>query len=110
MPRYDNAPIGNTCPIIDEALSLMDISWDLDNEDESDCAKNLTKAMELIEQVRGANSTLREWGNEMCKERDDFENEVDALTRRIAEMERDYNSEIASLEQQIEELKSEQEC
>jgi hypothetical protein len=50
----DNAPIPMTCPLIDEIIESID------SED-----FNKYEVINMIEQVRKANSRLRTWGNEL---------------------------------------------
>lgn len=87
MGRYtDYAPIGNTCPMIDEVVSFLNgIQW---NEEEADLKSQAIQALEILEKIRNANSTLREWGNEEFKEKEYFEKEISQLQSRVLELER----------------------
>jgi hypothetical protein len=90
MGRYnDNAPIGHTCPKIDAVISyLKSIKFDsaLDvyelNLEESE----RDEVIELMEVIRAANSTLRDWGNQECKEKEEFEEERDELAKEVEEL------------------------
>lgn len=50
----DKAPVPMTCPLIDEIIESID-SEEYDKEN----------VIQMIEQVRKANSRLRTWGNEL---------------------------------------------
>lgn len=61
----DNAPVGHTCPTIDKAISFIkDAVNYLDEEHLTYGEGLLLKAIDYIEEVRSANATLRDWGNE----------------------------------------------
>jgi FtsZ-binding cell division protein ZapB len=100
----DHAPIGNTCPMINEVISYIEgIDWNLDDENESKLNDDGIEAVKTLEKIRTANSTLRGWGNDMCKEsmgRDDLEKENNNLKTDNGY----YQDEIKSLEKQISEL------
>ena len=78
-------PIANTCPSIDEVIKKLDQikSWCNDIYHYCELAES------EMEDLRIANSTLREWGS-------DEANQVDAMEEQISD-----------LEYQIEELKEE---
>lgn len=111
--NYDNAPIGNTCPIIDNVIGKMDVAKDeaeyISNhpeEDSSDEANNilaeLTDAIKEIEVVRNANSELRSWGNEEYNRAEEAEKERDEAIR-----DKEYlQEEIDELKSKIEELEA----
>ncbi|MFA5154251.1 MAG: hypothetical protein WC554_17000 [Clostridia bacterium] len=68
MGRYgDNAPVGHTCPDINEAQSIAsNIKETIDAslgvfEDTKTYCDDLVKQLELL---RSENSKLRDWGNE----------------------------------------------
>ena len=70
MSRYnDNAPIGHTCPKIDSVISIIHAlymsSEEMTKQEYADFEK-------LMEEIRSANSTLREWGNEENKKAEVF--------------------------------------
>lgn len=111
MPRpnrwhYLDAPVGDTCPLIDEvqaaiadAIAVMQ-SFDL-NEEEDAARKEqiamLTSAQkDIMEQIRGANTALRQWGAQgqadleaAQKELKDAEQERDQLQRTVDRLERE---------------------
>jgi predicted nucleic acid-binding Zn-ribbon protein len=56
--------------------------------------------IDVMEEIRSANSQLREWGNDECKMKESFEKERDEFEGEI----KDLKSEIEDLKSQIEEL------
>lgn len=102
MSRYrDNSGVGNTCPLIDEVISaIKHADW----SDEYHSEKEL---IDLMEEIRTANATLREWGNEGHRERDELENDIDTLNRKISDLESDldyYRKRAEDLEKQLDEV------
>jgi len=106
MSRYDNAPIGNTCPTIDNIIGKMEeakneADWCLRNPDDkhtdelNNIVGKMADAILDMEGIRSDNSTLRDWGNELFNEKDEIEKERDEAI-----------SEKESLEEEITELKS----
>jgi predicted nuclease with TOPRIM domain len=94
----DAAPIGITCPTIDKGLSSIESAVDR----AKDIQDFLFEATEIIEEVRSANSTLRDWGNEQYQRAEELETENRELQDQIERFEYD----IASLTETIEELES----
>lgn len=95
MARRDNAPIGDTCPMINEVIDACnDVDWTVSNR------YTLKSVTEIMEKIRTANATLREWGNELCEQTSDLESEIDDLKSDLKEKE----SEIEYLNDQIKEL------
>lgn len=84
--------------------------YDINNEDEfSNMEKEIKEAIGIMENIRSDNSELREWGNELHREKTDLENTVYQLEQRVSELEREnsnYSDEIKGLEEQISELES----
>ena len=113
MARWnDNAPVGNTCPKIDNVIAIIDnlSEYDINIDDEfSNMEKDVKEAISIMENIRSDNSELREWGNELFREKVDLENNVYQLEKRISELEREnsnYSDEVKDLEEQISELES----
>lgn len=106
--RNDNAPIGNTCPIIDEVIGIIeDPIWDEENEDELHLKNRFSEALKLMEDIRSANSTLREWGNERDKDAEYWEKEFDDAKRDNDDLKsqiKDLEEEINGLQQEINDL------
>ena len=80
MARYkDYSPVGHTCPLIDEAIDVLQ---------SSECAYNtdvVNSAIKALEKVRSANDELRNWGNELYSEVEDLKAEIDKLEAIIAD-------------------------
>jgi FtsZ-binding cell division protein ZapB len=104
----DHAPIGHTCPMIDEVISyISSIDFDLNDESEVLLNDGGIDAVKTLEKIREANSTLRSWGNEMCKESMDYERERDDLEKENKNLKHDndyYQKEVQSLESKVSEL------
>ena len=103
----DNAPIGHTCPIIDNVISRMESSKEEADyislhpeEDSSEEANTISNEIKIaileIEDVRSANSELRDWGNEEYSRAEEAEKERDEAIR-----DKEY------LQEEIDELKAE---
>lgn len=113
MARWnDNAPVGNTCPKIDDVISTIQNLTECDINDENDffnMSKEIQLAVNVMENIRSDNSELREWGNELFREKSDLENTVYDLEQRINESENKnlkYSYEIKELEVKIIDLES----
>src|SRR5437868_1225795 len=103
MKNRDNAPIGHTCSLIDSILSRL---HDLYSSGESMNGGEYASIEKDIEKVRGANSTLRDWGNEMNNKADDYESELDDLRNQLPRLEEEINdlrTELKELNKQIQE-------
>lgn len=89
----DHAPIGNTCPHIDEA------QWHMDDfaSDLESVAKRIREYGKELEKLRHENATLREWGNDECKRANEYESEADELRKQLETA----NDEIQSLIQEV---------
>jgi chromosome segregation ATPase len=110
----DNAPIGNTCPIIDSVIGYMESAKgeaeyikknpEIDSSDEAvNIIGELASAISEIENVRDANSELREWGNNEYERAESAEGERDDAIR-----DKEYlQDEIDELKAKIEELEAE---
>lgn len=109
--HYDNAPIGNTCPIIDNIIGKMEIAKreaeyllkqkDIDVDEEANSiVGEMLDAIHEIEKVRAANSELRDWGNEEYKRAEEAERERNEAIRD----KKFLQEEIYELKAKIEEL------
>lgn len=103
MANYrDQSGIPNTCPKIDEVISaIKSVGW---SEDEFHSEKCLIATME---EIRSANSSLRDWGNEQFSEKENAESDRDYHEKEVAEKNeeiKNLKSEIKELENQIEQL------
>lgn len=80
----DNSGIENTCPKIDEVISAIEsVNWD----ESSYWDEKILK--ETMEKIRKANSDLREWGNQMCRERDELQDQLDDLEKENESLKHD---------------------
>ncbi len=85
--NYDNAPIGNTCPMIDEVISgINSVDWSDNTFHTSDSLG------ETMEKIRSANLTLRNWGNDECKRANELDNDLDYANRQIKDLEAEVKS------------------
>lgn len=89
MPRYtDPTGVQHTCPLID---SVIDVLKKFDPDDEED-------AIRMMEDIRNANSRLRDFGQDQYRqvcnlesERDDVQDELDRLKRDYENLQSEYN-------------------
>jgi chromosome segregation ATPase len=73
MARKDNAPVGHTCPMIDDVINFLSYIAKSENED---IAKEAIEMQEIMEKIRAANDKLRTWGNECNDNCNDMESEL----------------------------------
>ena len=100
----DNAPIGHTCPKIDQVINFLEkIDWDLEDDEENELSIECKEMIQVMEEIRKANDTLRTWGNEECNSKNQYEEERDDLEKEV----KDLKSELSDMEDEIKELKSE---
>ena len=62
-----------------------------------------------LEKIRSHNGSLRDWGNELYKEREALEDEVDELKEKVNRLESqvdDYRKEVEELDKQLNEVVS----
>jgi predicted nucleic acid-binding Zn-ribbon protein len=106
MGRYrDEAPVGNTCPLIDQVIFLINDLSNYDtsvDDDKIDMQYDIKDANNLLEKIRSANSSLRDWGNELYSEKEDLEKQVSDLTDEVTNL----KDELKKLESQITELEN----
>lgn len=112
MSRYsDNSGVSHTCPKIDEVIEFLNkIDWDLDDEYESNLAYETTKMIEVMEEIRTANSTLRDWGNDMCRERDEVQKDLEYYQSKNEDLEdevKELREEVEELEERVTDLEEE---
>lgn len=102
MARYnDNAPIGNTCPMIDEVIAFIEhLRFEHSNDDNS---KDFKDALGLMEDIRKANKSLRDWGNEEYKRAEDAEDDCGRAKKEVSQLE----DEVADMQKEIDSLKDE---
>lgn len=113
----DNAPIGHTCQKIDQVISFLEkIDWNLEDEDEKDLSIECKEIVEVMEEIRKANDTLRTWGNEECNLKNEYEQEKDDLEKEVKNLKsdlsymideiRDLKAEINNLEEKLSDFES----
>jgi chromosome segregation ATPase len=97
----DNSPVGHTCPMIDGVLdSLNSLYTSLETMSKGE----LDYYIKTLEKIRSHNGSLRDWGNELYKEKEELENEVEKLREEINNLERcldNYKEEVKELENKI---------
>lgn len=85
---YDNAPIGDTCPTIDNIIGKMDNAKDAaeyivehpeedSTEEARDIIAELVIAISDMEKIRSDNQELRKWRNDEYNRAEDAEGERD---------------------------------
>ena len=88
----DNSPVPHTCPKINEVINFIkSIHWDLEDEDEAYFDNEGKLILDVLEEIRSANDSLRTWGNELYQEKDDLEDERDDLNRIIEGLQSDIS-------------------
>jgi chromosome segregation ATPase len=101
----DNAPIKNTCPIINDVVNYLErFREDFSNEDND---LDFHCALGVMEDIRAANLELRNWGNGLYRDLQSLEKERDALIDKVDESEHELmrvNARIEELENYIDEL------
>lgn len=107
MGRFDdNAPIGNTCPIINDVVNYLErFREDFSNEDND---IDFYFALGVVEDIRVANLELRNWGNGLHRDLEDVSKERDKLIDELDNSENELmraNVRIDELEYYIDELK-----
>lgn len=100
MGRFDdNAPIGNTCPIIDDVVNYIEnFREEFSNEDND---IDFHFALGVMEDIRSANLELRNWGNDLYQELEELKKERDNLIDELDDSEEELeraNSKIDELE------------
>ena len=100
----DNAPIKNTCPIINDVVSYIEgFREKYDTEEDYD----FDMALGVLEDIRGANLELRNWGNDLYGDLQSLEKERDSLLDKLNELEHELmraNVRIDELEDYVEDL------
>lgn len=106
--NIDNAPIGHTCPKINQVISFLEkIDWNLEDDNEKDLSIECKVMVALMEEIRKANDTLRTWGNEEYNSKNKYEEEKDELEKEVKKLKSDLSymiDEIKDLKAEIETL------
>lgn len=92
MGRYtDYAPISNTCPIINDGIryieAVIDVLIKHEGKEFEDAISDCNDAISIFEDIRVANTQLREWGNELFKDKIELEKERDELEAEVKYLE-----------------------
>ena len=115
--RLPSEPVRNTCPDINRLQkTIKDIQSDFasfkDTDDVNDFLDSINNAsLELrniydtLEELRSANSALRDWGHELTSLAEQMESEKDTEIKELEDEILAKESEIDSLEDEIFELK-----
>lgn len=99
MGRYDdNAPIGNTCPIINDAVNYIEGFREAFSNEDNDIDFHF--ALGVMEDIRSANLELRNWGNGLYRDLEEIEQERNKLIDQLD----DSESELEKAKTKIEEL------
>lgn len=96
----DNAPVKETCPLIDDVKSVLFYLNDGETPDIKD-------ALDLLEKIRDANSKLREWGNEQYNRAEDLEKEYEHKKGQLEGEIKDLTKEVEELQEEVYDLKQE---
>ncbi len=106
MGYRDNAPVKETCPLIDSVISFIDsMQGMVSSEDEKEFKIESKHALDTLEKIRTANSKLREWGNEKHTEVDKLEdekNDLESKLDRLRDQITDLNKELANTQRELE--------
>lgn len=102
MGRYhDNSGIANTCPLINEVIGFIE------GQDEDTTAEEKRNILNTLEQVRSMNLSLRDWGNEESRLKEEGEESICDLEKQISELEKEIDSlkyQLDLSEKRVEEL------
>ena len=63
--KLQSEPVGHTCPLIDSVIEEIKTYDDIDGR----------KAIMILEEIRNANSALRDWGSSLLEEYNELESE-----------------------------------
>ena len=80
--KHDNAPVGNTCPTIDEVINFLDTIIPDENLERQEIAH----VRELMEDIRSSNVQLREWGNDLHERAEILETELKSIDKRVIDL------------------------
>lgn len=101
----DNAPIKNTCPIINDVVRYIEGFREQFSNEDNDI--DFYFALGVMEDIRAANLELRNWGNDLYRDLQSLEKERDALIDKVDESEHELmraNARIEELEAWVEDL------
>jgi chromosome segregation ATPase len=114
----DNAPIKNTCPDIDRVVSAVKSIQKLCKLDGSETSQDYVNIISDIEneifgqdgsleELRDANSQLRDWGNAEHERANESEEEVYSLRKEISDLKdenEDLEKQLSKMEDELESI------
>lgn len=108
------APVGNTCPDINKAQrslqsTIKDAEYAIKRYELSSdtvsiveaAVDKMSMAIDVLEEMRSANSKLRDWGDQMEQELEDARTELQELRAEKDTRIEELKSEVATLLEQI---------
>lgn len=99
--RKDNSYVPQTCPMIDQVIRMVNHAA---NSEEPMSGSENNEIEKLMENIRSANSDLRDWGNGKYNEAYEFEKDNDSLKDQVSELEQEIKrlkEEVKDLEEQL---------
>lgn len=100
--HYDSAPVGHTCPDIDKAIKFIRGAMDYldglkfenraDERERDGNVVDLDKAIDLLEELRESNDTLRDWGADGEQRVEELTATVDDLEKQVEDLQSDLES------------------
>lgn len=115
--RLPNEPVKNTCPDINNLQkTIKDIINDFESFKETDDTSDFLDSMgnaswelksvyDTLEELRSANSALRDWGHELTSLAEQMESEKDSEIEELQNEISDKETKIESLEEEVDTLK-----
>lgn len=115
MRRGDNAPVSQTCPLIDEVISTIHSACDRISNEASELPETAREVVmsyldelselaqgrnSVLERIRSANDELRRWGNDEYEQARNAESERDALQRQVETL----TDDVADLKRELDEV------
>lgn len=95
----DRSGVPKTCPKIDQVGDFIEnTTIDITTPYGDDIERAAESAREMLEEIREANLTLREWGNDKAEELEETEKIVKELEDKITDLE----DEISRMRRRIE--------
>lgn len=104
MATVDHSGVKYTCPLIDEVISAVK---SIPAEVYEYTYWTEKRLIEILEEIRTANSTLRDYGNCLFDDKENLESDVDYFKNKkeyLEELVSDMKKEITELEKQLNEI------
>jgi chaperonin cofactor prefoldin len=109
----EKEPVGQTCPTINAVIRDVNAIYNIIENVDGSNEQDLKDILENMEQIREANSLLRNWGNDLLNRKKELEEElsdkVEEMEKTISDLEENietYKDEIKRLEKLIEDLEN----